>query len=48
MPFFLDKVIARPEWFQDDRIHPTATAQATLLDNVWPQLQPLLKVAARK
>ena len=30
-------------WFQSDRIHPTADAQARLLDNVWPTLQPLLK-----
>ncbi len=29
--------------FQADRIHPTAQAQQRLLDNVWPQLQPLLK-----
>lgn len=30
--------------FQADRIHPTSQAQQRLLDNVWPQLQPLLKV----
>lgn len=30
-------------YFQSDRIHPTAQAQPRLLDNVWPQLQPLLK-----
>jgi len=30
--------------FQPDRIHPTAQAQARLLDNVWPQLQPLLRM----
>jgi acyl-CoA thioesterase-1 len=29
--------------FQPDRIHPTAQAQAKLLDNVWPTLQPLLR-----
>jgi acyl-CoA thioesterase I len=29
--------------FQSDRIHPTAEAQAKLLDNVWPTLQPLLR-----
>lgn len=29
--------------FQPDRIHPTANAQARLLDNVWPTLKPLLK-----
>lgn len=30
-------------YFQPDRIHPTANAQARLLDNVWPTLKPLLK-----
>ena len=29
--------------FQPDRIHPTAEAQAKLLDNVWPVLQPMLR-----
>lgn len=29
--------------FQVDRIHPTAAAQAKILDNVWPALVPLLK-----
>ena len=29
--------------FQPDRIHPSAQAQAKLLDNVWPTLQPLLR-----
>jgi acyl-CoA thioesterase-1 len=30
-------------YFQPDRIHPTAQAQSRLLDNVWPQLAPLLR-----
>jgi acyl-CoA thioesterase-1 len=29
--------------FQPDRIHPTAEAQAKLLDNAWPTLQTLLR-----
>lgn len=29
--------------FQADRIHPNAQAQARMLDNVWPALQPLLR-----
>lgn len=29
--------------FQADRIHPTAAAQAKLLDNVWATLRPMLK-----
>jgi acyl-CoA thioesterase-1 len=27
---------------QDDGLHPRAEAQQRLLDNVWPQLKPLL------
>lgn len=46
VPFLLEQVIAKPEWFQADRIHPTAQAQGTLLDTVWPQLKPLLKAPA--
>lgn len=46
VPFLLEGVIARPDWFQQDRIHPTAQAQGTLLDTVWPQLRPLLKLKA--
>ncbi len=48
VPFFLDQVIGRPDWFQADRIHPTAAAQQTLLDTVWPELKPLLKATAPK
>ena len=31
------------QWFQPDRIHPNAKAQPHMLENVWPQLRPLLK-----
>lgn len=48
VPFLLEQVVAKPEWFQADRIHPTAQAQGTLLDTVWPQLKPLLKAPAAK
>jgi len=47
VPFLLEKVIDRPDWFQPDRLHPTAAAQAALLDTVWPQLAPLLQQGAR-
>ena len=30
-------------WFQPDGIHPNEKAQPLLLDNVWPQLTPLLR-----
>lgn len=31
------------QWFQPDRIHPNAKAQPHMLENVWPQLKPLLR-----
>jgi acyl-CoA thioesterase-1 len=31
--------------FQADRIHPVEAAQPTMLDNVWPVLEPLLRQA---
>ena len=43
VPFLLARVVDHPDWFQSDDIHPTAKAQPTLLDTVWPQLQPLLR-----
>lgn len=43
VPFLLEGVAQRPDWFQEDRIHPIAAAQPTMLDNVWPKLEPLLR-----
>ena len=42
VPFLLDKVADKPTLFQPDQLHPTAEAQPTLLDNVWPALKPML------
>jgi acyl-CoA thioesterase-1 len=45
-PFLLAGVadIADPSsLFQSDRIHPTAAAQARMLDNVWPELKKILR-----
>ncbi len=42
VPFFFEGFGERNELFQPDRIHPTAAAQPLLVDNVWPQLRPLL------
>jgi acyl-CoA thioesterase-1 len=42
VPFLLDGVGGVDEMMQDDSIHPRAEAQPTMLDNVWPHLQPLL------
>jgi acyl-CoA thioesterase-1 len=46
VPFFLKGVADVPnaaELFQSDRIHPTAAAHPTLLANVWPELERLLR-----
>jgi len=46
VPFFLKGVADRPDalaWFQPDGIHPTAEAHPTILANLWPDLQRLLK-----
>lgn len=42
VPFFLDGIYDQPDMMQDDEIHPTASAQGQLLDNVWPVLEPML------
>ena len=41
--FLLDGVATQPDLFQADNLHPTAEAQPRLLDNVWGELEPLLK-----
>lgn len=43
VPFLLEGVALNPLLMQDDGIHPRAAAQPQLLDNVWPQLVPLLR-----
>jgi acyl-CoA thioesterase-1 len=41
-PFVATDLLVTRELFQDDGIHPNAQAQPLLLDNLWPQLTPLL------
>ncbi|HET9645355.1 MAG TPA: GDSL-type esterase/lipase family protein, partial [Burkholderiaceae bacterium] len=46
VPFLLKGVADAPNaesLFQADRIHPRAEAHATMLANVWPVLEPMLK-----
>lgn len=43
LPFFLKGVFDGEAMMQPDGIHPSATAQPQLLENVWPVLQPLLQ-----
>jgi acyl-CoA thioesterase I len=42
VPFLLEGVATDAALMQPDRIHPRAEAQPRLLDNVWPELVPLL------
>ncbi len=43
VPFLSDQVAVDLALFQPDGIHPNAQAQPLLLDNLWPQLAPLLQ-----
>ncbi len=45
VPFFLNNIATNPELMQGDGIHPTVEAQSMLLDNVWPQLAPMVNTA---
>jgi acyl-CoA thioesterase-1 len=47
VPFLLDGFADDLEYFQADRIHPTARAQPQILETVWPQLAPLLRSRQR-
>ena len=43
VPFLLEGFADNGQFFQSDRVHPTAEAQALMLDTVWHGLKPLLK-----
>jgi len=47
VPFLLERVALDETNFQSDRLHPVAAAQPTLLETVWPALQPLLRATRR-
>jgi acyl-CoA thioesterase-1 len=42
MPFFMDDIVLRPELMMNDGIHPTATAQPHIRDQVAQFIEPLL------
>jgi acyl-CoA thioesterase-1 len=42
VPFFLDGIALDDSLMLEDGLHPNAAAQPRLLDQVWPQLAPLL------
>ncbi|MFA9219169.1 MAG: arylesterase [Sphingomonadaceae bacterium] len=43
VPFMLEGVADQPQLFQADRLHPTAAAHPTILANIWPLLQKMIK-----
>ena len=43
VPFLLDGVALDPTLMQEDGMHPLAAGEPRVLDNVWKQLQPLLR-----
>ena len=42
VPFLLDGFSDSADFFQADRIHPSAQAQARILQTVWPVLEPMI------
>jgi acyl-CoA thioesterase I len=47
VPFLLDKVALDPGLMQADGIHPNSKGQPRILENLWPQLKPLLVAPGR-
>jgi acyl-CoA thioesterase I len=47
VPFLFEGFGEDNAMFQADGIHPVAAAQGKLLDNVWPELKPLLGASAK-
>jgi acyl-CoA thioesterase-1 len=43
VPYMLQGVALVPANFQADRLHPLAGAHPVILNNIWPQLAPLIK-----
>lgn len=43
VPFFMEEVYLKPEWMQDDGIHPAPDAQSFIAQWVNQKLTPLLK-----
>jgi len=43
VPFFMEQVYLKPEWMQDDGIHPAPAAQAFIAELMAKELAPLVK-----
>jgi acyl-CoA thioesterase I len=42
VPFLMEDFAGKPEYFQQDRLHPAENAQPLMLEQVWRGLKPLL------
>ena len=40
LPFFLEGVATKPEFFQADRLHPNVEAQSIIFKNIWGSMAP--------
>lgn len=47
VPFMLENVAAKPNLIQQDGLHPNMLGQPIILNNIWPELQSLLKKRVR-
>jgi len=47
VPFMLENVAAKPGLIQQDGLHPNALGQPIILENIWPELQRLIKKRTR-
>jgi acyl-CoA thioesterase-1 len=43
VPFMLENIAAKPKLIQDDGLHPSVLGQPMILENIWQELQVLLK-----
>ena len=43
LPFMLENVALKPDLIQTDGLHPNGLGQPIILENIWPELQKLLK-----
>jgi acyl-CoA thioesterase-1 len=47
VPVMLENVAAKPSLIQQDGLHPNMLGQPIILNNIWPELQSLLKKRVR-
>jgi acyl-CoA thioesterase I len=43
LPFLLEGIVQHRDWLQADGMHPLATGEPHVLENVWGRLKPLLE-----